>query len=392
MWALIATRRMPQGTNLNQWISATTKLIEINDILRTSWLQVSSGEWLGVVLASSTPDLITLDVADEDAAQTFIETFWAEAFVFGKPFIKFALLKYPDGSFDTVVKLNHAVYDGTLLRIFDDHFGAILTSKPIPEHGQFKDFAFHVYSSDKSASLAYWKQAMSGRKTSYLSSISSPKITAAHRSVIDTNLDTLSTSTGVSPSAIFQAAYELWLSRTSADLDVNFDYLLSGRNVDLPNLDPMTINGTLATFLPIRHRISEETTTLNAFLQTTQENFWAITDHASIGLSEIYTAASLSRSEFGNKTLFLFQPFEPAGAKDEERWLILAKSKVRMYQPYALVVEVAKGLEPGKHKLAVMYDGEIFGEERGREISEEIRDIVERFAVEGGEGRLLKDV
>ncbi|EME85211.1 uncharacterized protein MYCFIDRAFT_135309 [Pseudocercospora fijiensis CIRAD86] len=389
MWMLMTVRRMPAGTDMDKWTSATTRLIQTNDILRTSWLPVSDEEWAGVVLRSHTPQLEVVDCPSETFAEEFIEKFWQDRFVFGKPFIKFALLKHPDGSCDVVVKLNHAVYDGTLLRIFDDHFGAILADQPIPEHGQFRDFAFHIYESEKAASLNYWKQTMSGRTHTFLHSTPSPKITATTRSIISTDLESLASTTGVSPSSIFQAAYQLWLARTSKSPDVNFDYLLSGRNVDLP--DPMTINGTLANFLPVRHQLHESTTTLREFLQATQENFWNMTEHGNVGLDDIYRAAGLDRHAFGNRTLFLFQPFEPAGAPDERRWLVLAKSRVRMYQPYALVVEVAKAVE-GRHKLAVMYDETVFSHERAREIAEEIRGIVEGFAVGGGEGRVLEEI
>ncbi|PIA89264.1 Nonribosomal peptide synthetase 3 [Cercospora beticola] len=388
MWVLMTVRRMPAGTDLDKWISATTELIRIEDILRTSWLCLASGDWVGVVLRSNKPRLEVIDCASESASTEIIEKFWAEKFVFGEPWIKFALLKYPDGSFDTVVKLNHAVYDGTLLRIFDDHFGAILAGQPIPPHGQFKDFAFHIYNSDKAQTLDFWKQTMADRRSAYLSEAISPKITAAKRSLIDTQLDDLVSSTGVSQSSIFQAAYQLWLSRASGDSDVNFDYLLSGRNIDLP--DPLTINGTLANFLPVRHKIDQDSCTLQDFLQATQDGFWAMSENGNVGLHDIYAAAGLDRQAFGNRTLFLFQPFEPAGAPDEMRWLILAKSRVRMYQPYALVVEVAKAPE-GRHKLAVMYDETVFDVERVESIVVEIKRLVENFAKPGMEGALLKE-
>ena len=385
----MTVRRMPLGTDVEKWIAATTELIRVNDILRTTWLRVNSGDWLGVVLRSYTPELVIFDCASEAAKEELVEDFWAKPFAFGKPFIKFALLKHQDGSLDIAVKLNHAVYDGTLLRIFDDHFGAILADQQIPHHGQFKDFAFHIYQSDKTRSLEYWKQTTAGRSEAYLSTISAPKITAVHRTMIDTNLDSISSSTGVSPSAIFQAAYELWLSHTSGNSDVNFDYLLSGRNIDLP--DPLTINGMLANFLPVRHVIDEGQTSIKTFLQATQDNFWAMTEHGNVGLHDIHAATGLDRKSFGNRTLFLFQPFEPAGAADESRWLILAKSRVRMYQPYALVVEVAKAPE-GRHKLAVMYDEMVFSSGRAEEIAEEIKGVVDTFAEAGGQERMLSKI
>ena len=55
-----------------------------------------------------------------------------------------------------------------------------------------------------------------------------------------------------------------------------------------------------------------------------------------------------------------------------------------MFQPYGLVVEVAKVPEQ-KHKLAVMYDESLFSEDRAREIAEEIKELVVAF-VENSQG------
>lgn len=380
----MAVRRFPSTTSPETWINATMRLTEINDILRTSWLQVSDSDWVGVVLKSSELAVTYADVADETAATTILEAFWDQRFTFGSPFIKYAVLRHPDSSFDLAIKMNHAVYDGTLFRIFDDHFAAILTNAPIPAHTPFKSFAFHIYQSDKPTSLAYWKTALAAPSPPYLPTATTPKITAAVRSPITTNLDRLALASGVTPPVIFQAAYQLWLSRETGHSDVSFDYLLSGRNVDLPN--PQTINGTLANFLPVRARINPQAR-LRDLLQETQDAFWGATEHGNVGLDEIYAAAGVARAEVGNRTLFLFQPFEPVGGGADEatRWVVMAKSRVRMFQPYGLVVEVAKAVGEG-HRLAVMYDEGIFTEERARGIAAEIAEIVEVFAEHGEDG------
>ncbi|KAH7028569.1 hypothetical protein B0J12DRAFT_768952 [Macrophomina phaseolina] len=404
MWALMAVRRMPPTTDPQKWLDATKRLAEINDILRTSWLQVADSDWVGVVLKSTHLDVTFAEVSNDAQANEIIEAFWNERFAFGRPFIKYAILRYPDQSFDLAIKLNHAVYDGTLLRIFDDHFTAILSNSPtIPAHVPFKDFALHIYQSDKATSLAYWASAFARTPatTPYPplpSPTHVPKITASVRLPITTSLDRLARSSGVTPAIIFQAAFQLWLARASSTGTsvVSFDYLLSGRNVsDLPAAwgDPQTINGTVANFLPVRATV-EGGESLRAYLQRTQDAFWSITEHGNVGLDEIYGAAGLERKEVGNRALFLFQPFEPAaqGAGDDGRWLVMAKSRVRMFQPYGLVVEVAKALGDA-HRLVVMYDEGIFTEERATGIAAEISELVEIFAEQGEDGeRLLMEL
>lgn len=70
-----------------------------------------------------------------------------------------------------------------------------------------------------------------------------------------------------------------------------------------------------------------------------------------VGLDDIFVAAGLDRAKYGNRSLFLFQPFDPVPPKAKEafptdegedmRWVFMAGSEATMMQPYGLVV-VAK--------------------------------------------------
>jgi hypothetical protein len=387
MWTLTATRRMPQGTDRAAWLASTTQLTQVNDILRTSWLCTESGEWVGVVLRSSQLDVLSMTCETEDDSNNMLQAFIAEPFLFGRPFTRYAILTYPDGSFDIAIKLNHAVYDGTLLRLFDDHFAAIRTGIPIPMHTPFRDYALHMYSSDKATSLEYWNQSLVDIPTPYLDSVTKPRTTAVHRCILPINLEMLAQSCGVTPSAIFQAAYQLWLAQTTDNLDVSFDYLLSGRNIAF-SADPMCINGTLANFLPLRSPSVPHKASLRSYLEATQDAFWAATEHGNVGLTSIYENIGVDREIIGNRTLFLFQPFEPAPGEDDLRWLVMAKSRVHMVQPYALVVEVAKAKEHGQHRLAVYYDGSVFEKRDVERIAAEVSTLVEKMVKNGGKAEL----
>lgn len=399
MWVLQAVRRMPASADPERWLAATRALTEANDILRTTYLQVAPGKWVGCVLRNAVPDVVRVPCGDQIDATVVAERIWAERFAFPYPFIRYAILSYPSGEWDVLIKMDHAVYDGTLLRVFDAHFAAILEGKSVPPHTEFRDFTTVAYQAPKTASLRHWTAALQGKAPDQLLARNpAPKIAQFVKEVIPTpGIDEAAGAMGVTSSVLFQGAFELWLSRflgcsgsgsgsTAEDASVSYDYLISGRNVPLP--DPQSINGTLATFLPVRSRLDADAA-VPEFLGRVQDDFWAMTEHADVGLDEIYAAAGLSREVYGNSVLFLFQPFDPAAeakGKPEDRWLVMAQSKVRMYQPYALVVEVAKAV--GKaHVLKVMYDPDMFDREFAGRVVKEIEQIVRRMidGVEKGE-------
>ncbi|KAF6815312.1 bacitracin synthase 3 [Colletotrichum sojae] len=399
MWVLQTVRRMPADVHPDAWIEATTKLTEANDILRTCWLQVFPEDWVGVVLRSSQLRLERPKLDSEQEISRFIERFWEDRFEFGRPFIKYAVINHNDSSWDLVIKMDHAVYDGTLLRVFDDHFGALLRNEPLPPRVEFRDFAQHVFQEDKNSSLEYWKMSMVGVDARDqiihgidLASVASPKITASLRKEIDTaDIDRTASHFGVTPSIIFQAAFSLWLAGATDSTDIRFDYLLSGRNVALP--DPQSINGTLANFLPFRTAL-EPKESVTSFVSRLQDDFWAVTENGLVGLDEIYRTAGLSRETHSNRVLFLSQPFEPTAGDDpngQYRWLVMAKSKVRMFQPYALVVEVSKSLGE-RHVLKVMYDEGLFDAAAAEKITDDISALAKVLMDKRTGGVLLEEL
>lgn len=105
-----------------------------------------------------------------------------------------------------------------------------------------------------------------------------------------------------------------------------------------------------------------------------------------MGLDEIFAASNLSRERVGNRAMFLFQPFEPAAsapAPEEMRWVVMKGAEVRMFQPYALVVEISKTLSG--HLVKVMYDEGVYGKEDAQGIAGEVVGIVEEMMERGSE-------
>jgi hypothetical protein len=82
--------------------------------------------------------------------------------------------------------------------------------------------------------------------------------------------------------------------------DVLLDNLVTGRTADVEN--SQTINGTLATFLPFRTKLSESYK-ISELLKDTQANFWKTTEHASVGLNDIYRHIGKDRNTYGAKAL-----------------------------------------------------------------------------------------
>ncbi|KAK4174353.1 putative linear gramicidin synthetase [Triangularia setosa] len=371
-WMLMTVRRLPSGFDLERWIDLTRRLTQANQILRAMYVKQDAADplsWMQVILKKPMLDLELVDCPSPDGEEKgrLLRRHWDERFSVGRPFVRYLILRYPDGAMDLVTKLDHAMYDGTLLRIFDDQFTALRDGHPLPvSPTSFKTFVEYTnLPSLREPMLAFWKSTLAGNRFSFPSHIPNPKVSGVIVARTSLPVNAYAQSAGVTASIVFQAAYTLLLARLSryssqSSLDVTYDYLLTGRNVDLD--DPQLIPGTCANFLPFRARMGDSTN-VQSLLKDTQSGFWAMTENGSVSLGDIYRHAVVGgdRETLAAKTLFLFQPFEPAPAEqDHMRWIVMAMSKVTMYVNYAIMFEVFKDVN-GAHRLKMGYDTRLFG-------------------------------
>ncbi|KAK7932499.1 nonribosomal peptide synthase [Apiospora marii] len=392
-WQLMTVRRVPADFDLDLWTNLTRKLTAANQILRAMYTRQDPADplsWVQIILKAPVLDLAIVECATEADKDRLVRRHWDRPFAVGKPFVRYLVLKHADGAVDICTKLDHAMYDGTLLRLFDDQFAALRDGAPMPKSVAFRDFVHYCADpSERARMLDFWKAQLAGSSAapSYPQHITDPKVGGAVVDKIDLPVDAYALKTGVTASIVFQAAYTLLLSKLSGPgaTDVTYDYLLTGRNVDLD--DPQLIAGTCATFLPFRARFDAAgTTPVPQLLRDTQAGFWEMTEHGrGVGLGDIYRALGVEdRKQRAAKTLFLFQPFEPAteGAKSQHmRWIVMAMSKVTMFVNYAVMFEVFKDVGGG-HRLKLQYDTRLFDQGRAREVMgmyvDIVRELVER--------------
>ena len=436
-WTLMTIRALPRRTNVQSWIQTVEHLTRENDILRTTFVK-HKGAWFGIVLKSATPLVDYFPISSQEEKAQVIDKIWKSRFKFGGAFIRYCIFCFADNSYEVLIKMDHALYDGTLLRIFASHFKSLQHSIAIPSYTSFHSFALHNWQNSKARALEYFTSP-NRRPTA---SKYPPIVSRNYQATINASttlpitiqkLDLFSKTSGVTIPIIFQAAFQIWLARSNQSLDIEYDYLYTGRNIDLP--DPQSINGPCANFLPLRVQLTgKEQLEVAEYLADTQAEFWMTTEHGNVGLDDIYkacgdgngdrddaddndheygktnTAGSSSggrREMLSNTALFLFQPFEPSSSpilpkkkqqyKSEEKtirhedgdnkdmeWLVMAKSQVTMPLNYAIVFEIVKTAETEKFTIKLGYDGNLFGKEDGQQIVHELENIVKRMV--GGQG------
>jgi hypothetical protein len=151
---------MPESVKYQDWIDDTSRLSDINDILRTSWLRTAGVVRAGVVMKHKGLNVPVIPCDSEEKQAEIIEDFWSERFEFGKPFIKYAVLLHPDNSWDMAIKMNHAVYHGTLLRIFDDHWPLSVKERRFLATANSETLSISSFSVTSKNRYTFWAETM----------------------------------------------------------------------------------------------------------------------------------------------------------------------------------------------------------------------------------------
>lgn len=297
--------------------------------------------------------------SEEEKAQ-LIKDLRESAFQFGKPNVKYLVLHSKlDGSRSLCVKVDHGTYDGTLLRIFDEQFQAIVKGETADEIEPFKNYIEWVAAQDNTSDLDYWRSVLSKYEPPAELAPKRPVSNSLKFATIAANVDSVAEKFGVTASTVFQTAYSLVASRLTESSDVLVDNLITGRNAGVAM--PQRLNGTCANFLPSRTVLEDGSKMVSELFSDTQAAFWDSTEHGAVGLGDIWRAVGQDRATHSAKMLFCFQPFEPVapGATvNHMRWVVMAQSTVFMTINYALMVEVQKTATG--HRLKMQWDSSIF--------------------------------
>lgn len=294
---------------------------------------------------------------------------WEGSFPLDKPAVQYRILRSKiDSSLDLYIKLDYGMYDGTLLRIFDDQFIALAKGLPPLPVTDFNQAIRHYTASPQRKLLEFWSSFFKDARFQWPSTTSST--TKVDKFLVrKTNLEVNEAArrVGVTAPIVFQTAWALLLGGLADTTDVVFDNLLTGRN--LPLDDPQAINGNCANFLPFRSHFPRDTR-LSSLLQNTQTQFWETTNNGLVGLADIYKALNASRAERAAKTMFCFQPFDPPPRVDQSdaaqhmRWIVMAMSRNRMCFNYAFMCEVFKA--PDGYKVKFQFDSRALSEEKAK--------------------------
>ncbi|KAK2783180.1 NRPS [Onygenales sp. PD_12] len=192
---------------------------------------------------------------NEETDTTAPLTWEQEGLIFGKPPLRFALIRKSRRAYRLVIRISHAQYDGISISLVLGDLKTAYNSFVGTPRSNFFDFLDENTSKDNTPHLDFWAKLLQDSSMTQIVSHRGLHHTGpVNSSTIQTiNTPSLAASTGITTATIFKAAWGLVLSTLSGSMDITFGHITAGRNAYVTRFD--TTIGAFLNITPIRVRL-----------------------------------------------------------------------------------------------------------------------------------------
>jgi thioesterase domain-containing protein len=255
-------------------------IVDRHAALRTAFIWQDVKQPLQVVRKSVAVQFRVDDLRDEEVAtqndgiEEYLRVDRRAGFELQRaPLMRFCLFRLTDEKWRFIWSSHHLIVDrwclGQIYSELDQNYACAVTSGRVdrlPDTPGFKAYIDWLSSQDKTITLAYWADTLSGYRGSGQllpqnsdSAAYPPGRTASSEIEIDVSvadaLEKFTKNNALTPGIVVQAAWSLALNRLLVSQDVVFGLTVSGRPAEIPGVE--SIVGSFINNVPVRVRFSE---------------------------------------------------------------------------------------------------------------------------------------
>ncbi|KAG6074186.1 NRPS protein [Claviceps sp. LM84 group G4] len=281
---------MDQSIDMARVVDSFQHLVSLHPILRTVFVPHENGTLLQVVLRALTISVSEHKCPLEEDVDQFARTLAEQdievdsSFQYGHSFVHLFVLRQDskeEGSL--MLRMSHAQYDGVSLPELLKQLHMHYLQEDISPSAPFANYLQHMKTFEDKH-MGYWKKQLAG---SSLSQIITPANPATSTTRFFTKAVNLSgRSPDVTFATLLTASWAALLARHLSTTDVTFAGIVSGRNVNMSDIE--TIMGPCYQYMPLRIKF-QASWTAKDLLQHVRDVYLEGSAHATLGFSRIAT-------------------------------------------------------------------------------------------------------
>lgn len=259
------------------------EVVSRNEILRTAFIE-HQGEGYAVVLENFLTEFVEYETDDsvESFTRKLLQLDVETRMTLGSAFVKWFLVRGPEGKSCLAMRISHAQYDEICLPLILHQLSALYQDQSVQDTVPFSSYVAHVVRRSVPSSIPYWKDLLAGSTMSILAP--TEPITDTKHFCVEKTVDISSRPRDVTVATIPTAAWALCLARRLGSRDVLFGEVVSGRNIDFPNAD--AVMGPCWQYVPVRVPFRDGWTAAD-LLGFVQAQHVASAAHEAVSLPEL---------------------------------------------------------------------------------------------------------
>ncbi|KAK4126781.1 non-ribosomal peptide synthetase [Parathielavia appendiculata] len=272
---------LPRTLDLSRYRTAWNGVYQSNAILRTHIVQLDysdAGKCGGLYQVVVNKPLVWHHASSLDEFTT------SRPVSLGAPLTEFAIVEQNSYARYLVLKMHHAAYDATSLRMLFEDVETVYNGGQIPQRPLFKAFIKQLQDSQIQGTQGFWARYLHGAQPPTFPSIPTGYVPSADSSFnSDITMPAVKSKT-FTASTMIRVAWAMVLSKHAETHDVVFGETLSGRN----GSDDMAaeMQGPMITTLPVRCFL-EEDGSIDDILSDMQSVMVEMIPHQHAGLQNI---------------------------------------------------------------------------------------------------------
>jgi alpha-ketoglutarate-dependent taurine dioxygenase/aryl carrier-like protein len=310
------------------------------------------------------------------------------------PLMRLSFIRLADDAYQVIWGIHHLIHDAwstfailrEVLAVYEALCaGQNIELKPVRPYRDYLGWLKRQEPSSRSKAESFWREAMRGFAAP--TSLAADHITAGRpnrRSErqerrlpgdVSIALNSFARQHRLALSTLTQGAWALSLSRISAQNDVIYGLVVSGRSIELPGAD--SIVGPLFNTLPFRVSLAPDES-VKSFLKRLQSGQSEIQRYEQTSLRDIQEWSGASRGQSLFESVLIFQNVfgDITGAQADFR---IENVKSVGYSNIPLTIRVTPRAELG---IEVLYDSHRFSASRIEALIEDFSHLLSRMVAE----------
>jgi amino acid adenylation domain-containing protein len=293
-----------------------------------------------------------------------------------QPLARYAIIREEDQIY-FVWTLHHSLYDGWSDELVLSRLSSIYHTRQSPTTVPFHRFIQHIHGHDSETIRSFWTRYLEGTSAIPFPSRQTVRAAPSPPGVVSLSVPLADReSQNANTPSLLKAAWALVISHYTDSPDVVFGLTLSGRDVDIPDVEAIA-GPTIAT-IPLRVVLDSESP-VSSLLEDVYDTAIELIESQHIGLQQIRDLNEDAKAACNFQNLLIIQPDQSGSPPEASLGLVEVREAPRAFTGYPLVLECS--MSAREVHLKAFHNHEVLSTDQTHRLLHQLRAVFKQLEI-----------